>query len=350
MPPPRSSKKTIDTLGETRLIRELSHLLPTNSSDLLLGIGDDTAVIRFGNKNLLFTTDALLENVHFDWRYTDPYLLGRKSLSVNLSDIAAMGGIPRWAVISLALPSKTSWHALRRFYEGLSACAKEFGVGMVGGDTDRSKGGWKITIAIIGEARHPICRSGAKAKDQIWVTGDLGASALALKLLSHASFFRKREDQKKKKPRAPVSNNEFLKTHFDPAPRVLEGQAISQQKLATSMTDVSDGLLLDLEHLCTESKVGAKIRADLIPLKKSHKDLAHSMKLNSLELALSGGEDYELLFTARPENHQKIKRTFEKLKTPVHCIGEMVSKPKSIQVIDKNGKRIEMNKKGYLHF
>ena len=136
-------------LGELKLIEKVKQIFSASSPDVLCGIGDDTAVLKFGNKKLLFTIDALLEKVHFNWKWTNPYLLGRKSLSVNLSDIAAMGGVPLFAVISLAIPPHEKVEKVLEFYRGLKSCARQFKVKIVGGDTDRSLSGWKITIALI---------------------------------------------------------------------------------------------------------------------------------------------------------------------------------------------------------
>jgi thiamine-monophosphate kinase len=298
-------KQILSQIGEVKFIQTIKKLLSSHDPDVLCGIGDDAAVLNLSGKKILFTVDALLEKVHFTWRTTTPYFLGRKSLAVNLSDIAAMGGKPRWAVVSLALPPRTKLETVREFYRGLRDCSRDFGVEIVGGDTDHSPDGWKITVALIGEAKNVVYRKGAKVGDWVWVTGEIGRVA----------------------------------ARQNPTPRVREGQALGICSCASSMIDVSDGLLLDLEHLCEASGVGAKIYANQIPLKNT-----------SLELALTGGEDYELLFTAPLQNKNKIQKLFKRLGTPVTPIGEIVSKREKIRVLDRKGKIIEMRRKGYTHF
>ncbi len=296
--------KTISQMGESGFIQEISKILKRKTPQVLCGLGDDAAVLRFANQKILFTTDALLEGVHFDWRYCRAFLLGRKALSVNLSDIAAMGGKPKWAVISLAVPPNTSLKILREFYLGLQSCAREFDVEIVGGDTDQSKNGWKITVALIGEASHPIYRSGAKVGDEIWVTGCLGKS---------------------------IQN---------PVPRVQEGQALAKHHLASSLIDISDGFLLDLEHLCKASRVGAQVYAEKIP----------KLSQISLEKALTRGEDYELIFTASPKRRKKLEKIFGRFETKLTCVGEVILKKNGVIVLDQKGQAIKISKKGYSHF
>jgi thiamine-monophosphate kinase len=340
--------KTLSQIGEARIIREIAKILKTQDPDVLCGIGDDAAVLQLGNKKILFTVDALLEAVHFDWSYSSPYLLGRKSLSVNLSDVAAMGGRPRWALVSLALPSRARMKTLMEFYRGLRDCGREFGVEIVGGDTDRSaEGRWKITVAVIGEAEKVLYRKGARVGDGIWVTGSLGRSALGFEIL------RRGLNRKKSFARwaSPKILQSFIEAHLNPVPRVREGFRLAQSSCATSLIDVSDGLLLDLERICSASGVGARIEADSIPWAPQFYELCSRIRVSPLSLALSGGEDYELLFTAPPEKKEKlIKLLFEGLGPRPICIGEVVSAKKGIEVVDEKGKAVKTGKKGYHHF
>lgn len=334
--------KKLNEIGELKFIQKIKKLFSDPDPNILCGIGDDTAVLKFGNKNLLFTTDALLEKVHFDWKYTDPFLLGRKSLSVNLSDIAAMGGKPRFAVISIAIPAKESLQKIEKFYRGIQSCAKEYKLSMVGGDTDRSKNGWKITIAMIGEVKKPIYRSGAKIGDRIWVTGNPGFSALGLELL--------------KKQSSPIiklkglGRNQFIQSHQNPIPRLKEGEILSEKNLASAMIDISDGLLLDLQQICFGSKVGAKIHSDSLLLSEVFKSTSRKLRLDPIQLALTGGEDYELLFTSSFKNEKSLIQIFKKLKTPLKCIGEIVSQSRGMEVINENGSKVKFKQTGFVHF
>jgi len=328
--------KTLFQIGETKVIGEIATILKTRDPSVIAGIGDDAAVIRFGKKSLLFTTDALLEGIHFDWRFTTPNLLGRKILSVNLSDIAAMGGRPRWAVISLALPGRTPLRVLREFYRGLESQARAFGVQVVGGDTDHSAKGWKITLALLGESRRAVYRRGARAGDRLWVTGTLGDAALGLALL-------------KKREIRTFSEKKFTKAHLDPIPRVNEGKALAEGNLATGLIDVSDGLLLDLERLLTASGVGARLDGDAVPWSPGFFEGCLSLRLDPLLLSLTGGEDYELLFTAPKHRTREIQRVFSRLKTRVTCLGEIMSR-RGLEISGGGKKVLKFARKGYLHF
>ena len=332
--------KTLSQIGESRLIHDISKILKPRDPSVVRGIGDDAAVLKFGNKILLLTTDALLESVHFDWRYTDPYRLGRKSLAVNLSDIAAMGGRPRWAVLSIALPPRASLKSVREFHRGVKAIADEFGVSIVGGDTDRSLDGWKITVTLVGEVERPIYRRGAKPGDQIWVTGFLGCSALGRELLRRGG---RRQEVGGRRGR------KFIVAHLDPFPRVREGQMLAKEKFATSLIDVSDGLLLDLEHLCQASKLGARISWDQVPLASGYLPLCEEMRKDPRALALSGGEDYELLFTALPKDEETIRQQFRRLGTKVSCLGEIV-RGEGVRILDEKHRPLKIKRKGFEHF
>ncbi len=336
-------KLKLSEIGELNFIEKIKKVFSTSASHILCGIGDDTAVLKFGNRNLLFTTDALLEKIHFDWKYTNPYLLGRKSLSVNLSDIAAMGGKPRFAVISLAIPANESLQKIEKFYLGIRDCAKQYKTSMVGGDTDRSKDGWKITIALIGEVKKPVYRSGAKIGDQIWVTGHPGFSALGLNLLRAHLLSPSLQ-------RRGLGGGQFTEVHQNPTPRIKEGKILSEKNLTSAMIDISDGLLLDLQQICSASKVGAKIYSDALPLSEVFKSTSKKLKLDPIQLALTGGEDYELLFTSPQKNEKNLVRTFKKLKTSLHCIGKITPQNQGVKVIDARGNEIKFKQKGFSHF
>ncbi len=311
-------------IGEQKLHRLLKTWAGVSKFPVKKGIGDDAAVLEWGSKKILLTTDSLEEKLHFDFRYTSPILLGQKALSVNLSDIAAMGGTPNVALLALSIPPRAPLQQLKEFYKGFLQQAKKFQVQLVGGDLDASPKGWRINVTLMGETIRPVYRSGAKLGDEIWVTGELGNSAMGLKLL-----------QQKKKA---IQN--FKRAHLSPNPRVKEGMALSEKKLAHAMIDVSDGLLLDLERLCEASQVGAEIDAELIPRHSSC----------PLNFALAGGEDYELLFTASSRNAEKIQKIFRNLRTPVSKIGKIVDRKNKVRVLNAQKKPLRFQTKGFCHF
>ncbi|MFO1520248.1 MAG: thiamine-phosphate kinase [bacterium] len=330
--------KTLSEIGESGLIPQFSEMFRSKDPAVLTGIGDDAAVLKPIRQKILLTTDALLEGVHFDWRYTSPYLLGRKSLSVNLSDIAAMGGKPRWALLSLAVPVRESWERVEEFLRGLRDDARKWGVTVVGGDTDHSLKGWKISLSLVGEAQRPLVRSGAKKGDRIWVTGFLGDSALGLQVL------------KRKVSNHQGAISPFIAAHLDPTPRLREGEELAKKGLATSLIDVSDGFLLDLQHLCEASRAGARIEASRIPFALGYFELCRRLKIDPLSLAMGGGEDYELLFTAPVGKTARVLETFRRLKTPVTCVGEIVARKEGVNVLDGKGHPLKFSKAGYRHF
>lgn len=320
------------SFSEKKLVSFFQKIHDSRHPSVLFGIGDDAAVLQAKGK-ILATTDSLQEKIHFDWSYTTPFILGRKSIAVNLSDIAAMGGKPLWALMSLAIPATEKLSRIVAFQRGVKSIARQFGVQIVGGDTDHSRQGWKITLSLLGQVKHPVFRQGAKIGDAVWVTGFPGRSSLGLELL-----------RRKMKKGAP-----FIKAHLDPLPRIREGMALSQQKLAHSMIDISDGLALDLERICEASSLGAEISTAKLPFARGYRLLCEKIHRNPLDLILSGGEDYELLFTAAPQSEKKILNLFARLKTPVHCIGKM-TQGKGVKFFSEEKHPLKLRKKGYSHF
>ena len=284
-------------IGEFGLINSIARLAPGAPADIIRGIGDDAAVIALDKtRRLLFTTDTLIESIHFETSFTSPYLLGKKSLAVNLSDIAAMGGTPHSFVVSLSIPPGVTYEFIKKFYAGIYAQAKKFNVSLVGGDTTASPDKLVITISLLGAARagEVIYRHGARTGDAIYVTGFLGDSALGLSLL--------------KKKKAGSSLNYLVKRHLDPVPRVAQGREIARRSVASSMIDVSDGLLADLRHILDESGVGARLRLDQVPLSPRYCKTLQRGSADYYSAALCGGEDYELLLTVPPGKLKTIAR------------------------------------------
>ena len=294
----------------------------------MTGIGDDCAVLRVAPEHdLLTTTDFSLENVHFRRVWHPPESVGHRCLARGLSDIAAMGGDPVAAFLSLGLPAKLPQTWVDRFTRGLLKLASEFDVTLAGGDTAQSPTGILADIVVLGSVPKgkAVLRSGARPGDQIYVTGSLGASAAALELL-----FSKRQLVVKQFPR-----------HFFPQPRVSQGRFLRAKNFASAMIDVSDGLSTDLNHICEESGVGAEILQEAIP----RAIIGRNREPVSLKCALHGGDDYELLFTARPRRRVPLEISG----VPVTCIGE-ITRGTGVSILSTSGKRSRLNAGGWRHF
>lgn len=329
--------KDLRDLGEFGLIREIKKWMASSCRDLIQGIGDDGAVIKLGREVLLITTDILIEDIHFKRAWIHPYHLGRKSLAVNLSDIAAMGGVPKYFLISLGLPKRITFNFVSQLYRGLREEAKRFKLDLIGGDTSLSNK-LVINICLIGQGKRGelIFRKGAKVGDEIYVSGTLGDAALGLKILQNKRV--------NKKPR------ELIEKHLSPVPRVELGQALAQNHLAHAMIDISDGLLMDAQHIIKESKVGARIWEDRIPLSKKYRQWIHLYSRDPYHFALKGGEDYELLFTAPKKARHHISSLSQSLCIPTTCIGEILSRKEGLQVVRENGEIEYPNQLGFDHF
>jgi thiamine-monophosphate kinase len=323
-------------IGEFGLIRRIRGWMASSDPSLVQGIGDDVAVMRMGSKALLATTDMLVEGIHFQRSWIDPYHLGKKALMVNLSDIAAMGGTPRYFLISLGLPKDLPLSFVSRMYRGIRDGAKYYRVDLVGGDTTLSH---KIVlnICLLGEGNPEriLLRSGAKTGDDLWVSGTLGDAALGLQILREKSV---------KKPRGPIAK------HRTPIPRLSLGQALARSGLADSMIDVSDGLLSDTSHLLEESHVGAVIWEDRVPLSAAYKKWGPSYSKNFFRLAFTGGEDYELLFTAPVKNRNRVSSLSKPLRVPVTRIGKILPEKDGLVVVRAGGGRYTPSRLGYDHF
>jgi thiamine-monophosphate kinase len=301
--------------------------------EILLGIGDDAAAWQSGNRIQLATTDTLVQNVHFDLGAITWEELGWKALAVNLSDIAAMGGIPNYALLSLALPAQLKVKDVSEFINSFMHMAAQFGVAIVGGNVATAPN-TVITVTIIGCSKGTTMleRSTASSGEQIAVTGYVGLSAAGLEMLKGKTILD------------PKARNVLRQAHFKPMPRVKEGQILIAQGVRTAI-DISDGLVADLDHICESSKVNAKINIEQIPV---HPVVTAHFS-NSQELALSGGEDYELIFTADKATVTRAKRA---LSCPVTVIGDITKEelPTRVLVVDSKGTIIPYKKRGWNHF
>lgn len=324
----------LSRLGEFGLIERFRRQLPQRGG-VRLGIGDDAAWVENRSGSSLVTADMLIEGVHFNLNWTSLVDLGFKSLAVNLSDIAAMGGIPAYAVVSLGLPADFEIKAVDQLYRGLLEIASLHRVSIVGGDLSSAKL-LTISVALIGHPpRRPILRSGAGKEDDIYVTGTLGDSALALKLLRRGS------SQLRKKSAAHL-----FARHHRPTPRTDFGKLLGKRNLATAMIDVSDGLLQDLSHICRASRIGAMINRDNLPLSEAYRELTGK---DGDRHALAGGEDYELLFCARSSNRQKIQQSAQEARLAITRIGRCV-RSQEILLRDRQGRTDTFEEAGYDHF
>ena len=332
----------ISELGEFGLIDLLAKMVNSSQDNqtaswqqLIIGIGDDAAAWNNDTSTQLATVDSFIQNIHFSLGIASWEDLGWKALAVNLSDIAAMGGMPKYALVSLALPSDTIVDDVTALYKGMIDLAQQSGVAIVGGDTS-SAPLLAINITVLGSTtnrdKRILTRSAAKPGEQVAVTGKLGAAAAGLEMLTKQLQFD------------PEATTCLKKAYLHPYPRLAEGQLLVEHGVRTAI-DISDGLISDLNHICKSSQVGARIEIDRVPIQPTVKA---NFGDKSLELALSGGEDYELLFTGSAEVINKVKRA---LSCPVTVIGEITTdKIGKITLVDREGNPFNLHKAGWEHF
>ncbi|HET8578757.1 MAG TPA: thiamine-phosphate kinase, partial [Methylomirabilota bacterium] len=287
---------TLRQLGELGLIRRIRERVGGGGPSVQTGIGDDAAVLNLApGAALLATTDLVIEDVHFRRAWASPRDIGWKAMAVNLSDIAAMGGAPRWALVALALPDGTEPAEVDAFYEGMQEAAAPHGVVIVGGDTSASRVGWVINVTVLGEhTGSPRLRSAAKPGDAVAVTGSLGRAAGGLAVLEMGR-------QRARGAGIAAPEWETLTTaHLRPTARIDEGRWLGAAPGVHAMIDCSDGLSTDLGHICRESGVGARVMLDRLPVAAETRAAAAAAGADALRWAVAGGEDYELLLTCDP--------------------------------------------------
>jgi len=328
-------------IGEFGFIDSIKEQCVTSLKGVVKGIGDDCAVFGpYSGRVLLFTTDMLIEDIHFLRDRITPYQLGWKAIAVNLSDIAAMGGEPLYCLISLGIPVEMDVELIQDFYKGMKDICERYRVNIVGGDTVASPDKLTINVSLIGDAKEGevLYRSGARPGDKIYLTGNVGDSSAGLKILKNEIS-----------PPRSMSGH-FLKTHNEPKPLIETGRIVATSRLASSMIDLSDGLLSDLGHICEESRVGALLFGSKIPLSSELKLLASRANFNPLDLALSGGEDYLLLLTVPEANTHDLELLFEDNRpSPLYLIGEMTEE-EGIRMVTEDGSVEELGPKGFNHF
>jgi len=323
----------------------------THPSFPLAGIGDDAAVLReVAGRNTVVTTDLLIEDIDFHRETTTARLLGHKALAVSLSDIAAMGARPRWALLSIGIPQDI-WDSdfLDEFYEGFFFLADRYEVRLVGGDVSRSPEKIVIDSIVLGACvdEHAVLRRGARPGDHVFVTGSLGGSAAGLRLLDRGARVQPKEAEKDRLDPDSHSVDQLLLRHLRPEPRVGWGLVLGEERLATAMIDISDGLSSDVKHLCEESRVGALIDASKIPIDPLVAQICGRRALDPLLLALHGGEDFELLFTVAPQNLARLPSKVDSV--PITRIGKIHPVSERVRLVE--GSQIwDLEPGGWDHF
>ena len=333
----------LEELGEHGLIRRIQKRFKSKDRSIVVGIGDDAAIINPSpGKSLIISTDTLREDIHFKKKFYSPSDIGWKAVAVSVSDIAAMGGIPRFLLLSIAVPDKTIVKDIDGLLNGVKDISTLYDIALIGGNISRSKKGITLDTTVMGELPKGKgrLRSGASVGDLIYVTGIVGSSAIGLSLLKSSSVYST----------TSLSTSQLISTHLRPLPKVNEGIILSKNKLATAMIDISDGLLADLSHICDQSKVGANIYRDLIPLPDIHLKLKKRLAKEPLFYALYGGEDYELLFTIKKRDREKLEAIFKKKNFDITFIGEITSKDNGIRMVGIDGNKRIIRPGGFDHF
>lgn len=326
--------RAVQDLGERRLIELIRKAFPARGKNVILGIGDDAAVLRPGRTPLILTKDLLVEDVDFLRDRHPAFFIGRKSLSVNLSDIAAMGGTPRAALLGLGLPGGLDLEWIRAFLRGLAAAGRDYGVDLIGGDVSGSRE-IVVSVTVIGEGAPLVTRRGARPGDSVYVSGTLGDAALGFALIEAGASIRCRG-----------AKADLVKAFLDPAPQLALGRELARRGLASAMIDISDGLSVDLRHVAEESGAGAEIETAALPLSAGMRAWGGE---NPLHHALHGGEDFQLLFTVRPSPRNDAALAALAKRYLLTRIGRIIEK-KRIFAVDAAGRRMPLPARGYEHF
>ncbi|MCF2499412.1 thiamine-phosphate kinase [Dyadobacter chenhuakuii] len=336
------TRTEISSLGEFGLIKRINSGIKTTLPDTIRGIGDDAAVIDTGEEFGLLSTDMLLEGVHFDLTFFPLKHLGYKAISVNVSDIAAMNGIPRQVTVNLALSNRFSLEAIDELYAGMKAACVDFNVDLVGGDTSSSRSGLLISVSVFGKVKKDkiTYRNTAKANDLLCVTGDLGGAYLGLQLLEREKqvFLANPDMQPELEGKDYVIQRQLRpEARMDVIYELAEAGV-----LPTSMIDVSDGLASDLLHLCAQSGVGAVVFEERIPIDEQTYLAASELNIGPITAAMNGGEDYELLFTVSQASYDLIKNN-----PKISFIGYMTGDKEEIVLHTKGDSRVPITAQGW---
>ena len=335
----------IATLGEFGLIRHITEGIELKNESSKYGIGDDAAVLNYSpEKEVLVTTDLLLEGVHFDLTYVPLKHLGYKAAAVNFSDIYAMNGQPKQITVSLGLSKRFCIEDVEALYAGIRLACEEYGVDIIGGDTTSSFTGLTISITCIGEGEKGkvVYRNGAKETDLICVSGDLGAAYMGLQLLEREKVAMQGNDKEDLQP--DFAGKEYLlERQLKPEARRDIIEKLAKAGITpTSMMDISDGLSSELMHICTQSKVGCRIYEEHLPLDYQTAVMAEELNMNVSTCALNGGEDYELLFTVPIADHEKVSEM-----EGVKLIGHITNSELGCALICRDGQEFELKAQGW---
>ena len=348
----------ISKIGEFGLIDRLSKNITPKNTSTIKGIGDDCAVMQYPDKEVLVSTDMLMEGVHFDLTYIDMQHLGYKSAMVNISDVFAMNGTPRQMTVSLALSKRFTVEDVEQFYSGLQLACDKWNIDIVGGDTTSSYTGLAISITIIGEAKREdlVYRSGAKDTDLVCVSGDLGAAYMGLQLLEREKsvYYQQVEEARKKNDKRALEELKNFQPDFAGKEYLLDRQLKPEargdiiKKLheagvkPTSMMDISDGLSSELMHTCTQSNCGCRIYEKNIPIDYQTAVMAEEFNMNLTTCALNGGEDYELLFTVPIGDYEKMEAM-----DGVKVIGHITKPEFGQMLVTRDNQEFELKAQGW---
>lgn len=345
MPEEQSKRTEISQLGEFGLIKHIQKQFKTVNPSTRVGIGDDAAVIDTGEKYMLLSTDMLTEGIHFDLAYTPLQHLGYKAVAVNVSDIAAMNGIPKQITVSIGLSNRFSVEAVDALYEGIRFACENFKVDLIGGDTTASRAGLVISITVVGEVEKELLarRNGAKLKDLVCVSGDLGAAYMGLQVLEREKVTFKENPQMQPQLQA---YDYIVKRLLRPEARMDIVHELRDLKIVpTSMIDISDGLASEIFHICEQSACGMNIYEENLPIDELTYSTAAEFKLDPNTCALNGGEDYELLFTIAQDDFEKIKNHRD-----IHVIGYVQDAKKGINLVTRGQQAVPIQAQGWVHF
>lgn len=335
----------LSTLGEFGLINHLTKTIQLKNKSTLKGVGDDAAVLDYGKKKILVSTDMLIQGIHFDLTYTPLKHLGYKSVAVNASDIYAMNGTPKQITLALAISNHFSVEGLEEFYEGIYLACEEYGIDLIGGDTTSSQTGMCISITVLGEAdeKDIVYRNTAKENQLICVSGDLGAAYMGLQLLER----EKTVFQNTNEAQPDFAGYEYiLERQLKPGARGDIIRLLREKEIKpTAMIDISDGLASEILHICKDSGVGCNIYEEKIPIDYQTYKMAEELNMNATVCALSGGEDYELLFTA-PLDKFDILTTLP----GISVIGHTCKESEGCYMTTRDGNTFELKAQGWTNF
>ena len=335
----------ISTLGEFGLIEHLTKGFDCKNSSTKKGVGDDCAVLHYGDRETLITTDLLLEGIHFDLTYVPLQHLGYKAIVVNLSDVVAMNGTPRQVTVSLGISKRFTLEHIEQLYAGMRMACVDYGVDLVGGDTSASMTGLIISVTCVGDAAKDdiVYRSGARDTDLVCVSGDLGAAYMGLQLLER----ERAASQGIKDFQPDFAGREYLlQRQLKPEARVDVLDELHQLGIRpTAMMDVSDGLSSELLHICKASSVGCRVYEDRIPIDYQTASMAEELNMNLVTAAMNGGEDYELLFTVPLTDHEKVSQ----MKT-ARLIGRITKPELGAYMVTRDDAELEIRAQGWNAF